>query len=155
MVQNIAQIEDSISELQRSNIRLQEQLKEDQNNVEYTLNDAVLRIIDILDMITTVESNLGLEGDTNAQIVIKKIEKRLAELLRRLRVEEITIKNGQLEANKIRVLETREVSTDVPAATIIEVCRKGYQRDGKTIRPADVITAGNNKVKVHNVDYVE
>ena len=143
VIHSMLQIEASISELQRSNIKLQEQLKKDQNNFEYVLNDAALRIIDILDMITTVEPNIGLDDGTNAQLVIRKIEKRLIDVLRHLQVQEIVFKDYQIETDKIRVLATRPVSGDLPAGTIIEVCRKGYQRNGKTIRPADVISTAN------------
>ena len=139
------QIEARISELQTSNIKLQEQLKEDQNNFEYVLNDAALRIIDILDMITIVEPNIGLDNGTNSQLVIRKIEKRLVDVLRRWQVQEIVFKDDQIETDKIRVLATRPVSADLPAGTIIEVCRKGYQRNGKTIRPADVISTANKQ----------
>ncbi len=140
MVPTIIQIENRISELQRSHIELQEKLKNDQNNFENTLQDSALRIIDLLDMITAVESNMGVNDETNAWLVIKKIEKRLIALLQYWRVEEITFKDGQIEVGKTRVLETRPVLGDLPANSIIEVCRKGYQRDGKIIRPADVIT---------------
>ena len=47
----------------------------------------------------------------------------------------------ELKPGKTRVLETREASGEIPAGTIIEICRKGYQRGNKIIRPADVITA--------------
>jgi molecular chaperone GrpE (heat shock protein) len=56
-------------------------------------------------------------------------------------VQELIFTNGRIEAGKTRVLEARKVSGEIPTGTIINVCRKGYQRGDKIIRPADVITA--------------
>jgi molecular chaperone GrpE len=139
---SIEQIETRICELQKSYISLQEQLKNSQNNFERNLDDSVLRIIDILDMIATVKLNIDLDGEANsdAYLIIKKIERRITDILRRLQVQEIIFTDSRIEAGKARVLETRRVSEATPTGTIIEVCRKGYQRGDKIIRPADVIT---------------
>ena len=140
MVKSILAIEASVSDLQKSNVTLQEQLKTNHNNFERNFNAVALKIIDILDLIDTVRSNM-VEGETNYKLIINKIEKRLIAILDFLRVEEITF--NQLEQGKTRVIDTRKSSADV--GTIIEVCRKGYQRNGKAIRLADVITAGDIK----------
>ncbi len=143
----VRQIENWIVELQRSHVGLEEQLKTEQRNFGSSLNEVVFKIIDILDLITVVGSNIGLDSSINTQTIINKIEKMLVALLQHLRVEEIIFKDGHVEIGQIRVLETREVSDEIPAATIIEICRKGYQRNGTIIRPADVITAASNNKK--------
>jgi molecular chaperone GrpE len=139
----IEQIETRICELQKSYVSLQEQLKNSQNNFEHSLDDSALRLVDILDMISMAKLNMDFDGESNsnAQLMIKKIEKRITDVLRRLQVQEIMFTDGRIVAGKARVLETREVSEETPTGTIIEVCRKGYQRGNKIIRPADVITA--------------
>jgi len=128
------QIAARIAALQKSYILLQEQSKNDKNTVERDLDEAALRIIDILDLITA-------NSYTDKQIIINKIEKRLLDLLRRWQVQEIIFKDGKIEVGKARVMETRS-AVDMPTGTILEVCRKGYQRGAKTIRSADVITSG-------------
>lgn len=140
---SIEQIEVRICELQKAHIALQEQLKKNQTNFERTIEDSALRVIDILDMIETAKLNMILDGEinSNAQIIINKIEKRLLGVLQCWQVQEITLKNGQIEAGKIRVLETQKASVETPKGSIVVVCRKGYQRVDKIIRPADVITA--------------
>jgi len=140
---SIEQIEARIAELQKSHVLLQEQLKNARNNVECSLDDAARRIIDILDMIEMTKLNMVLENgsNSNTQLLIKKIEKRLTDVLRRWQVQEIIFIDGRIEVGKARVLETRNVSGEPPAGTIIEVCRKGYHRGDNVIRPADVITA--------------
>lgn len=142
-LQSIEQVEMCICELQKAHISLQEQFKVYQNNNERNLNDSVLRIIDILDMIETTKSNTDLldgEASSNVLLIIKKIEKRLTDILRYWQVQEIIFKDGQIEVGKARVLETRKTSEKTPPSVIVEVCRKGYQRGDKIIRPADVIT---------------
>ena len=134
----IDQIKTRIAAIQQSHIVLQEQLKQAKNDLECHINDSTLRVIDILDMIDTVQSKITVDG---APLVIKKIEKRLNEILRRWQVQEINLSDGRVEAGKTRVLETRQTTDETPTGTIIEVCRKGYQRGEKTIRTADVITS--------------
>lgn len=97
-------------------------------------------INNIIDMTSTVRSNINLDEQNNLHLVINKIEKRLFELLDAWQVQEI-IPTAQLEPNKIRVIETRPANDIRPPGTIIEVCRKGYQRGEQIIRPVDVITS--------------
>ena len=134
----IEQVEARITALQQSHIALQEQLKQAQNSLDRHIDDSTLRVVDILDMIDTIKANVTL---SESPIIIKKIEKRLTDILRRWQVQEIDTTHGRVEAGKTRVIETRQASNETPAGMIIEVCRKGYQRNNKIIRPSDVITA--------------
>jgi len=142
MHNSIEQIEKRITELQQSKVSLQEQLKQSQITFERNLDDSALRIIDILDMIDTTKNSNDLDHDTNsnAPLIIKKIEKKLIEILRRWQVQELVTKDGLVEAGKTRVIATRPISDAVSAGAIVEICRKGYQRGDKTLRPTDVIT---------------
>ena len=139
----IKYIEIRVSELQKSHVSLQEAHKDAQHHFEHDRDAAALQIIDILDMIETVKFNrdFNREVNPNAHFTLKKIEKKLTEILRHWKIQAILLNEGQLQAGKTRVLETRKVSEGISTGTIIEVCRKGYQRGDKTIRPADVITA--------------
>ena len=142
MHNSIEQIEKRITELQQSKVSLQEQLKQSQITFERNLDDSALRIIDILDMIDTTKNSNDLDHDTNsnAPLIIKKIEKKLIEVLRRWQVQELVTIDGRVEAGKTRVIATRPISDVVSAGAIVEICRKGYQRGDKTLRPTDVIT---------------
>ena len=139
----IEQISTRICELQKSQLSLQAQLKNAQHGFERKLDESALCVIDILDMINATQldnSEIADEAHSNAKLIIKKIEKRLIELLKHWQVQEIVFKAGRVEVGKTRVLETRKVSEDIPIGTILEICREGYQRGVKVIRPADVIT---------------
>ena len=138
----IEEIETRICELQIAHVSLQEQLTQSKNTAERTIEGSALRIIDILDLIEMAKLNSVLHDQINfdSQLIIKKIEKRLLEILKSLQVHEIIFKENQIEIGKTRVIETRNVSHQ-SSGTIVEICRKGYQRGDKTIRPTDVITA--------------
>lgn len=142
----IKQVEKRICELQNGHVALQEQLKTCQTNMERNLNNSALKIIDIIDMLETTKSNIDLNNTTNTDFhpIIKKVEKRLLDILKYWQIEEIVFRDKQIEIGKARVIETRESSGEVPAGSIIEVCRKGYKCGNKVVRPADVITAGKN-----------
>ena len=145
------QIKTRISELQQSHVHLQEQYKNSENDFERNINDAALHIIDILDMIAMSILNMNNLSDTqSALLIIKKIEKRLINLLSRWHIEEIKFINNQIEPGKARVLETRKTQEEIPAGTIIEICRKGYQQNKNIIRPADVITSESHSTRHNN-----
>lgn len=132
-----------ISTLQIAHVSLQEQFKQSQHQVERSMDDAVMRIIDILDMIEATKPSIELDSNThvNAQLIMKKIEKKLIDMLKHWHVQEISCQSGRVEIGKTRVLETKKLSENISSGAIVEICRKGYQRDNKIIRPADVITA--------------
>ena len=145
-------IEARIVELQQSHIALQEQLKQSQNSLESHINDAALRVIDILDLIDMTQSKPTSNQEASPSTtspVIKKIEKRLIDILLRWQVKEIDVTEGRVETGNIRVLETRQVFDEKTEGSIVEVCRKGYQRENKTIRPTDVITARVRNLRIN------
>lgn len=137
----IEEIEGRICELQKSHVSLQEKLKLSHNDFERRINTLALKIIDILDLIETVRLNMNFESQPNTQLFIKKIEKRLVNVLKHNQVQEITLKDGELEAGKTRVIEKRKAIVGASSHKgIVEVCRKGYQRGNVILRPVDVIT---------------
>ena len=140
MFNELVEIQTRICELQKSHVSLQDSVKSSQNFFDKELNDITLRLIDILDMIGITKSNDSVDNKSNGQIIINKIEKRIIEILKRLKVQEIIFTNNFVEIGKARVLETHEVKEVHNSGTILEICRKGYQRGDKVIRPADVIT---------------
>ena len=94
-------------------------------------------------MIDSIKLTSDIEKKSNEQLIIKKIEKRLLDVLKKWQIQEIIINENQLEAGTVRVIDTRAASESILAGTVIEVCRKGYQCNERIIRPADVITAIN------------
>lgn len=135
-----------VTAVQKDYIGLQEQLQQAENNLDALRNDSTLRLIDVLDLIGTMDSNKHLnqekESQSIASLIIKKIEKRLLEILKQWDVQEISLNEGRIESGKVRVLQARLIEDSTAAeGDILEVCRKGYQRGNKIIRPADVITA--------------
>lgn len=140
----IEEIENRICELQKNYVTLQEQNKSLKINFERALDDNILRIIDILDTIELIKGgSTDNQTTTNVDsvLIVNKIQKRLLEFLKKNQVQEITFKDSRVEVGKARVLETRTPQQDRPLGTILEICRKGYERGSKVIRPADVISS--------------
>ncbi len=131
-----------ITELQTAHVALQEHIKQFDLQRERRLNDDALKIIDILDMIDMVRSHTTTDNSphSNNPLIIKKIDKHLRNILHAWKVEEIKVTDNQIIAGKTRVIEARQSSTTISDGVMIEVCRKGYQRGDKIIRPTDVIT---------------
>src|SRR3990167_9797807 len=137
----IACIEARIIALQQAHLALQEQLTQATQQAERQLNDAAMRVIDVLDLLDSVQSKRAMNEEAPPEVsslIFKKIEKRLLEILRRWQVEEINVTEGRLDVGKMRVLDTRPSVDEAAVGKIMEICRKGYQRGNKTIRPADV-----------------
>jgi molecular chaperone GrpE (heat shock protein) len=135
------QIQARICHLQKTELRLQDELKKSTHDFERFIDNYALRIIDILDMIEMIKPTIEKENNATGQLIIKKVEKRLSAILQSCDVKEITFANEGIEIGKTRVLETQQkTSPEIPTGTIVKICRKGYQRANKTIRPADVIT---------------
>lgn len=146
-IEKIEKVEKQICTLQYAHISLQEQLKNTHNKFERNLEDAALKIIDILDMMENARTHLNLcdalnsRANANAELILHKIEKRLSAVLQCLQVQEISLTDGQNEIGTIRVIDTKTSLITSSKGEILEVCRKGYKRGTKIIRAADVIVA--------------
>lgn len=141
---SIIKLEERIIGLQKSFVLSQEELRNFKTSTAQNNVDSILRVIDILDLIELILIRENIEDNSNFRVVIKKIEKRLRDLLKYWQVKEIIFTNNQIEPGKVRVLDTRTAFMGVLPGTIIEICRKGYQQGERVIRPADVITAQSN-----------
>ncbi len=133
-----------INKLQTAYLSLQEKFSEHQYQADCALEGYILRMIDIIDMMETMQANFrdNHTGNANTELLIKKVKKRLMGILQDCDVTEIHFENNQIEIGKARVLEKQAApSPEISSGTILKICRKGYQRQDKVIRPVDVITA--------------
>ncbi len=134
----VQQIQQRVIELQKSYVLLQEKQARETKEGALQLERSALKLIDILDMIEMLAPEMH---DATGVRIMQKIQRRLLELLRTWQVQEITLTlKDEVQPGKVRVLETR-VASGKNSGTILEICRKGYQRGDKVIRPADIITA--------------
>jgi len=137
----LKQVATRITDLQKMHVALQDAVKTTQQQLDRTIEDASLKIIDILDLLEHQKTDpLADTVPQHTALIIKKINKRLTELLARWHVEEIKLNEGLVKPGKTRVLETQPQTDHAPAGTIIKTCRKGYQRADKILRPVDVIS---------------
>lgn len=128
-----------ISDLQIKHVKLQEQYQALSQDANKQVQAIALQVIDLLDMIQILPTSSPDNNQMNA-IIFQKIEKRLNKILNSLNITEIIFNEGILDPNKARVVDCRKDSQNLPSTKILEVCRKGYQRGDKVVRPADVIT---------------
>ncbi len=144
-INRIDKIFERICELQKDNITVREEYAAAKIQFEKEVDKNILAIIDVLDVIEMTQNNKILGLDANATLVLTKINKRLLAILAKNNVDEIEFTDNKIVSGKARVLKTT-LADDVAAGTILQICRKGYQRGKKIIRPADVITAANGTV---------
>lgn len=136
--QLIDNINEHICHAQKSNVELQEELQNTKHKAENTLDRATFRIINTLDFIYSIKKTLEIES---LQIIIDKILKKLMLFLEEIGVQEIILEdNCTVDSKLTRVVGTKEGAYNQKVGSIIEICRRGYIRSGKVIRPVDVIT---------------
>ncbi|NCT57118.1 MAG: nucleotide exchange factor GrpE [Legionella sp.] len=141
--QNLLQdVATRITDLQKAHVALQDTVKTSQQQLDRTIEEASLKIIDILDLLEHQKTDSSTDMlPQHTALIIKKINKRLIELLTRWHIEEIKLDEGLVKPGKTRVLETQPQTESTPSGTVLKVCRKGYQRENKILRPVDVISS--------------
>ncbi len=135
LIDNISQ---HIYSTQKLNVELQEELQNTKRKAENTLDRATFMIINTLDFIYSIKKSLEIES---LQIIIDKILKKLMLFLEEIGVQEIVLEDNCIVDSKLtRVVDTKEGAYNQKPGSIIEICRRGYIRSGKVIRPVDVVT---------------
>jgi molecular chaperone GrpE (heat shock protein) len=130
----IDEISARIAALQTALLSVEAQLKTQQDQAAGQSAKAALAVIDLLDLMDRVGADTA-EDNTSSPVILKKIDQRLRVMLRSWQVEEIHLAPNQVEIGRTRVLETRASREGLR----VEICRKGYQRGTKILRPVDVI----------------
>ena len=135
--ENIFEISHRLIALQTAHVSLQEERLRNTHAAEQQLDDMALGIIDILDL--TGSFHACAQADTDTVRVLKKVDRRLKSLLDRFSVREIEFSEGEFTPGLVRVLETR---SDLEHA---EICRKGYARGNRVLRPVEVVANGSGQ----------
>ena len=134
----IDNISEHIYSTQKLNVELQEELQNTKRKAENTLDRATFMIINTLDFIYSIKKSLEIES---LQIIIDKILKKLMLFLEEIGVQEIILEDNCIVDSKLtRVVDTKKGAYNQKPGSIIEICRRGYIRSGKVIRPVDVVT---------------
>ena len=134
----IDNISEHIYSTQKLNVELQEELQNTKRKAENTLDRATFMIINTLDFIYSIKKSLEIES---LQIIIDKILKKLMLFLEEIGVQEIVLEDNCIVDSKLtRVVDTKNGAYNQKPGSIIEICRRGYIRSGKVIRPVDVVT---------------
>ena len=91
-----------------------------------------LLLVGLIEIIELFE-NLSNDGSVDHTRLLHKTQRRLSALLEKFEVTEIQIDGNQLKPGFVRVLESR-------GGPSVQVCRRGYVRGSRVLRPAEVIT---------------
>ena len=138
-IKTIEKIRGRVSEIQKMHVSLQEECNKITRNHESKTNDAILRVIDILDFVESLQNQNNQIAETADSLISKKLQRRLKELLAFWNVHEISSHSGRIEADKMRVVETQACDDMNISGEILTIIRKGYRHGVKIIRPMDVI----------------
>lgn len=137
----VDQISKQVTELQKTCITSQEAASNAERQHGKIIDALLLQLIDVLDLIEIFKKNTVLYTENKNHCLLLKIEKRLEQVLARLNVHEIVFPDHKILPGIARVLESQASCDGLTSGMIIDICRRGYQRGDKVIRPADVITA--------------
>lgn len=148
MEMNFDIIEQEIANLKRQNIEQRNQIEEVNKQHEKALDKLFYDILEVLDSFNKAEQIIkerALDNDENASKAIKRLlspKKKVLNILNNYHVEEITFDDGMMRDAECRIYET-EPDTSKPDGTIVSIEKPGYKRNGRLLRPAEVIIVRN------------
>ncbi|MGE3682453.1 MAG: nucleotide exchange factor GrpE [Bdellovibrionales bacterium] len=116
--------------IQKAYVTESETRRRESQKAEKEMDLLLLGVIEVLDLL---DSPAIQEAGGDQNRFLRKTQRRLSALLEQFGVSEIVIGNNELTPGLVRVLESRGAPT-------IEVCRRGYRRGARVLRPAEVIT---------------
>ena len=137
-IDNLSLLIDEVTLAHKKIIILNNSLSSNELSQNELINNKALMIIDILDLIENIDEQ---EHDNSLYVYIKKIKKKLINILTSLEIEEIVFPENRITNGHVRVIETQIPDSNHQSGTIVTIVRNGYiKQKTKVIRPADVIT---------------
>jgi molecular chaperone GrpE (heat shock protein) len=130
LIQIVHNVQNRITDTQKKIIEVTEGAHQKTVESDRALHESILALIDVLDLAERLDA--GRESPE-----LKRVIQRCQTNIKRLKTQEILV--DRVTPHFVRVIETRPHDTMSPGA-IIQISRKGYQRDGKILRPVDVIS---------------
>lgn len=131
-IDDIDWITEQFVHLQKNLVRTNDEVARTKQSYAHSLDALILGILEVLDL------GERLEKEPDCGPYLHKLTKKIAALLKGNGVR--VIETLTVDPAFVRVLETRSCS-EKPDGTVLEICRKGYIRGDKVLRPQDVITS--------------
>lgn len=144
------EIEEKMISYLKENVDLKQNINELNNEREDLEKRFILEMISILDSLDTkfenyeerVKSN-SLSGES-LKIVdnFRSINRKIIRILQSLNVEEIKFEDSKARIGDCNVIETKP-NPDMENESILITIKKGYRREDKVLRKAEIITVKN------------
>ncbi|MBK8204399.1 MAG: nucleotide exchange factor GrpE [Bdellovibrionales bacterium] len=115
--------------MQKGFISCVENLRNENKEAVRQMDLLIIGHIEILDLFDHLPEN----NSSDQLRLLRKTERRLKALLGMFGVTEIEVKENHLKPGLVRVLEST-------GGANFQVCRRGYMRGNRVLRPAEIIT---------------
>lgn len=128
-------------EMKQSVGRAEEKFERDKKYALEKFIKDVLPVIDTLELGLNAISQKDRDADPKFKKLAEGVEKTIAQLtgvFNKYGIREINPVNQAFDENKHEVITTR-LCEDVEPETVVQVTQKGYEIEGRLIRPAKVI----------------
>ena len=141
-------ITEELGKLKKQNIQLQQSLREQEAKSTAQSEDLFLELLEVADTLESLLTYLENNSNPTPEFIqrlprsIGAIYRKLLNVLAKRQVIPIELEESQLDFNLCKVVD-REVRTDLPDQTITQILRRGFRRNEKILRPAEVIVSKN------------
>lgn len=137
--EKIKQLEDQLKRALADYANLKKRAEEERQTVVKFANTVlIVKFLEILDNLETAQKNLNDQG---LELIIKKFKDTLASE----NIKEIEAENKLFDPNLHEAISLVDGEED---NQIVEILQKGYELDGKVLRPARVkVTKNSEKVE--------
>lgn len=130
----LGEVRRRIAAIQKAHVTEIEKRRREKHEADQQLDRLMVGVIEVLDLLEAVDNGHSSPAGSDQQsLLFRKVKRRLNALLEQAEVTEIPVDGQSLTPGLVRVLESRGSPT-------IEVCRKGFRRGSRVLRPAEVIT---------------
>ncbi len=142
-------IAEELGNLKQENVRLQQSLREQQNQAAATTEDLFLDLLEVGDTLEVLVELLENNSNPSPELIqrlprsLGAVYRKFLTVLAKQQVLPIEIKETQLDFDLCRVVD-KEVRTDIPEQTITKVVRQRFCWSEKVLRPAEIIISKVN-----------
>ncbi len=109
--------------------------------IQDELDDLVDALVDVLDSFDRARDDAGATDPATLLVTYRRIGDQLRTAVAEAGLEAFGAPGDPVDLSRYDVVEV-VARADVEADTVVDVVRPGYRKDGRVVRPAEVIVAG-------------
>jgi len=140
------QLQQELGTLLKEKMSLKQSLKRQEEQAESEKEELFLELLEVFDALESCFKYIEVNPEPNAKFIkrlpksIGTIQKKLLNILERREVQQIELKDNQLDYSICQIVD-REEREDLEEQTITKVVRQGFKVESKILRPMEVITS--------------